>query len=288
MRENFMAVPGGKVWYGIAGEEATGIPLLTLHGGPGASHDYLELLAELADERPVIFYDQRGGGRSEASADPAYWTLDYFVDELAALVDFLGLKRFHLLGQSWGTTLAVEYWLRRRPAQVVSLTLSAPCLDAPRWGADQRAALTQMAPEHRQAIMEAEASGVFDSPGYQAAMDELYHRHVCRLDPWPESFMRTINGMNQQIYSHMWGASEFTVSGTLKDYTAVPRLGELALPVLLTCGEFDEATPSSTAFFAQAIPGAQMTVFEDASHLHHLEKPTEFLVRLRRFLAEEG
>src|SRR5262249_40945583 len=81
--EGVIAVEGGRVWYRIAGEARTGVPLLTLHGGPGYPHDYLEPLEGLSDERPVIFYDQLGCGRSDRPNDKALWQVDRFVRELA-------------------------------------------------------------------------------------------------------------------------------------------------------------------------------------------------------------
>lgn len=113
--EGMIPVPGGRVWYRIVGKDAPGIALLVLHGGPGAPHDYLENLGALADERPVVFYDQLGCGRSERPDNPALWQLDRFVAELAAVRQALGLDRVHLLGQSWGTMLAVQALLHPPP-----------------------------------------------------------------------------------------------------------------------------------------------------------------------------
>src|SRR5215470_13623320 len=101
-REGFVAVEGGRVWYRIVGSGG-GIPLITLHGGPGAPHDYLEPLAALGDERPVIFYDQLGCGKSDRPTNPKLWRVERFVKELAQLRAALKIDRAHLLGQSWGS-----------------------------------------------------------------------------------------------------------------------------------------------------------------------------------------
>src|SRR5215470_16812143 len=98
--EGYIAVEGGRVWYRIVGGERTGVPLLTLHGGPGYPHDYLEPLEKLADSRPVIFYDQLGCGKSDRPADRALWTAGRFVEELAVVRAALGLDRVHLFGNS--------------------------------------------------------------------------------------------------------------------------------------------------------------------------------------------
>jgi proline iminopeptidase len=98
-REGYIPVPGGRVWYQAIGDGAA-VPLLTVHGGPGATHDYLEPLAELAGERPVIFYDQLGAGESDQPDDRSLWHNERFVDDLGCVVDALALDRVHLFGQS--------------------------------------------------------------------------------------------------------------------------------------------------------------------------------------------
>ncbi|MGH2651639.1 MAG: alpha/beta fold hydrolase, partial [Actinomycetota bacterium] len=98
--EGTIPVPGGTVWYGTIGDG--GIPLLCLHGGPGMSHDYLDTLADLADRRMVVFYDQLGCGQSERPDDPSLWTIERSVAEVAAVREALGLERMHLFGNSWG------------------------------------------------------------------------------------------------------------------------------------------------------------------------------------------
>ncbi len=143
-REALVDVPGGRVWTLTVNPEAPGTPLLVVHGGPGATHDYLSNLAALADERPVVFYDQLGCGASDRPGDPSLWTVDRAVDELSAVREALGLDRVHLLGQSWGGALVVSYVLETGGPGVKSLVLSAPLLSTPRWVADQKAWLARL------------------------------------------------------------------------------------------------------------------------------------------------
>jgi pimeloyl-ACP methyl ester carboxylesterase len=133
-REGHVAVPGGQVWFKIVGS-GPGTPLLPLHGGPGAPSHCLDRLGQLGDERPVIFYDQLGCGRSDRPSDTNLWRVERFVEELAAVRRSLGLKRVHLFGHSWGTMLATDYLLTR-PRAVRSMTLASPCLSAPRFVGD--------------------------------------------------------------------------------------------------------------------------------------------------------
>ncbi len=283
--EGKVPVHGGNVWYRIAGREKAGVPVLMVHGGPGAPHDYLEPLAALADERPVVFYDQLGCGNSDRPDDQALWTTARFVEELAAVRAALGLREVHILGQSWGTMLAVEYMLAKKPGGVRSLVLTAPFLSAPLWIADQRAYLAAMPAAVRQVVAEAEAKGDYESPAYQEALMAFYRKHLCLLDPWPEAVQRTFAKMGMQVYLSMFGPSEFTATGSLKDADLVGRLGEITVPALFTCGSQDEATPATTRLYQRALPGAELAVFADTSHQHHLEKLDEYLAAVRSFLA---
>lgn len=281
--EGMISVPGGWVWYGIAGMNSPGVPLLVVHGGPGAPHDYLENLALLADERPVIFYDQLGCGRSDRPGDPSLWRVERFVAELAEVRRALGLGRVNLLGQSWGAMLALEYLLAGASG-IERLVLSAPLVSSLLWMRDQRELLEKMPPEIREEVAAAEEQGLFDIAPYQDAMKAYYKRHLCRLDPWPECLLRTFAGMGMPVYLAMWGPSEFTCTGTLKTADLTPRLAEIRLPLLFTCGRHDEARPDTVARFCEQVPGARMEIFEDASHEHHLELPDQYLAAVRDFL----
>ncbi|HOP41013.1 MAG TPA: proline iminopeptidase-family hydrolase [Geobacteraceae bacterium] len=290
IREGYIQVTGGKVWYKVVGNNNGNIPILVLHGGPGASYDYLEPLAELADERPVVFYDQLGCGNSDKPDDTPLWTIERFVDELHQVRKALGLKKVHIIGQSWGTSLAVDYLFTKQPEGVVSLVLSGPLLSTQRWIEDQKAYIAELPKEIREIILKSEDAGEFTSPQYQDAMMAYYKIHVCRLDPWPECLNRSFEKLNGSIYKYMWGPSEFTVTGVLKNYERVERLKEIAIPVLFTCGLYDEATPATCKYYQENLPGSEMHVFEDASHEHHLEKPQEYLQIVGDFLrrAEKG
>jgi proline iminopeptidase len=281
--EGFASVPGGQVWYRSIG--AGGTPLLCLHGGPGFPHDYIETLADLADERPVIFFDQLGCGRSERPSGENLWRKERFVEEVAAVREELGLARLHVLGQSWGGLLALEYGLTE-PSGLDSLTFASPVISVPRWVEDAHRLLDAMPPEIQDVIKRHEASGFTDCLEYAAASLAYWKRHVCRLDPWPDSIERAFAGFGADVYHAMWGPSEFTCTGNLNGYDASDRLGELALPVLWTCGRHDEAAPESIETFQEAVPGSRLVVFEESSHTAHLEERDRYMEVLRVFLRE--
>jgi proline iminopeptidase len=284
MREGMLKVDGGRIWYKVTGKG--GVPLVVLHGGPGTTHDYLDNLSALSDERAVVLYDQLGGGRSDRPGDRSLWKTERFVDELEALVRHLGLRRFHLLGQSWGTMLAVLYARKFGQQAIASLVLSAPYLSSPLWEADQRRYVNGLPEDDRKAILDCEARGDYSSPAYARAMDAFYRRHVCRLPVWPEGLNRTLQGMGMDVYHTMWGRSEFTLTGNMKGLDVTPHLPDIQVPALYTCGEFDEATPDTTRRYADLTPGSQMSVFRDSSHMHHLEDEGRYLSMVRAFLSE--
>lgn len=280
--EGHISVEGGKVWYRIAGEEMPGVPLLTLHGGPGYPHEYLEPLEQLADERPVIFYDQLGCGHSERPEDRSLWRIERFVRELAQVRAALGLERMHLYGHSWGTMLAVDYLLSG--AAVAGLILASPALSIPLWMADAdryRAAL----PGGVQSILAGhEAAGTTRTKAYRDATMVYYKRHLCRMDPWPEPMDRAHEASSGEVYVEMWGPSEFYATGNLRDYDRSGRLPEIAVPTLYTCGRYDEATPESTSVYQRLISGAELAVFEQSAHMPHLEDTASYLAVVREFL----
>jgi proline iminopeptidase len=283
-QEGFIDVPGGKVWYKIIGRDKPGTPLLVLHGGPGVPHNYLLPLEALADERPVVFYDQLGCGNSNRPNDTSLWTTTRFVEELKAVRSALKLDEVHLLGQSWGTMLAVEYLLREKPSGVKSLILSAPYLSTPRWVSDQQVWISQLPQDVQDTISKYEALQDYSSPAYQEAMMFFYNKHVCRMDPWPECLLQSMEKMGVEVYNHMWGPSEFTMTGTLMQADLTPELPQLTVNTLLTCGEYDEATPATTLYYQSLINGSAIRIFQGASHSHHLESETEYIQVIRNFI----
>jgi len=282
-REGFVPVEGGRVWYEIVGS-GDAIPLLTLHGGPGYPHDYLEPLEDLSSDRPVVFYDQLGCGKSDRPTNPDLWRTERFVLELTQVRAALGLNEMHLLGQSWGSMLATDYVLTGVEG-VRSLVLASPPLSIPRW-VDDMSGLRSGLPADVQAVYDRhEKAGFTACLEYQAAMLHFYKRHVCRLEPWPDCLERAVAELGLPVYTAMWGPSEFFVTGNLLDYDRTARLGEITIPTLFTCGRFDEATPESTTYFQSLVPGSELAIFEQSAHCAHIEERPAYLQLVRDFLS---
>jgi proline iminopeptidase len=280
--EGFVEVEGGRVWYEVVGGGG-GTPLITVHGGPGAPHDYLRSLEALAADRPVVFYDQLGCGNSEQPDDTGLWRVDRFVDELEALRAHLGYEEVHVLGQSWGTIVAAEYALRR-PPQLKSVVFANPALSIPRFLADARKLVRMLPPDTQEVIERHEAAGTTESEEYQEAAMAFYQRHLCRLDPWPDEIMRTFTRLSQAVYGYMWGPSEFSGGGTLSTYDCSARIGELSLPALFLCGRYDECSPEATTWASGLVPGSELVIFEQSSHMPHLEESERYMAVVGDFL----
>ena len=282
--EGHIEVPGGRVWYKIVGD-GPGVPLLLLHGGPGAGHDAFEPLEALADERPVVFYDQLGCGKSDIPDDESLWVIDRFADEVEAVRSGLGLDRMHLLGHSWGGFLAIEYMLRRPPG-VVSLVLSSTAASAAAFAREARGLVANLPEDTRETIERCEAEGTTDSPEYQAASLVFFSQYLCRLPmPWPDCLMRSYaNVQASPTYNLMWGPSEFTVTGNLGTWDRTDRLGEISAPTLVLSGLYDEATPALAAELKAGIPGSESMIFENSAHLAQVEEPEAYQRVLRDFL----
>lgn len=283
-REGMIDVPGGRVWYRMIGS-GPGVPLLALHGGPGGVSCRFEVLAPLAKDRPVIFYDQLGSGRSEHPADTSLWNLARFVEELAAVRRALNLEQVHLLGHSWGGALAAEYLTATKPSGVVSVIFSSPLISTPRWIADADS-LRALLPDSVQRVLDMnEQAGTIDSPAYQVATDTFYGRHVRRLPVANEPRCDGVVG-NDTIYRQMWGPTEFLSTGSLRLWTRAEDMDEITAPTLFIGGEFDEARPSTLEEFRRTMRDARLVTIPGAAHAAMREKPEEYVAAVRAFLAD--
>ena len=259
-----------RTWYCVVGdrEERGRLPLLVLHGGPGSAHDALEGLGALAKQgRRVVFYDQLGSGESSRPDDPSLWTVQTFIEQLRSVRDGLGLERIHLFGSSWGGMLALEYALTRPPG-LASLVLNSTPTSAPRWA------------QEAERLFEELPRGLSGDE----AEREFWRRHICRREPEPEPLARSRAKFGRQVYETMWGPNEFTVTGTLKEWDVIDRLGEIDVPTLITSGRDDECTPALVEPLHEGIAGSEWVLFENSAHVPYLEEPERYLEVVGRFL----
>lgn len=278
-----LAVEGGSIFYRVVGT-GTGVPVVLLHGGPGYTSHYLEPLAALGDDRPVILYDQMGAGRSDRATDTTLFRIDRYVRELDSLRRALKLDRIHLYGHSWGTMLALEY-LATRPPGIVSVVLASPVVTTASWAADGQALLATLPDSIREVITMHEAAGTTASPAYEQATTPFMERYVFgQGKPYPAELDSAMAGYNPLVYTTMWGPSEFSPRGNLRDFDRSATLAGLTVPVLFTAGRNDEARPETVERFAKTVANAEVKIFERSAHMTMLTEREAYVVAVREFL----
>jgi proline iminopeptidase len=279
--EALLPVPGGRIWYRKSGT-GTGTPVILLHGGPGLNSYYLKPLEALGSDRPVIRYDQLGGGKSDKIGDTTMFTIPHFVAELDSLRSALGFAKVHILGHSWGTILAYEYY-KAHPDRVASIVFGSACLDIPAYEKRAKSLIGTLSDSAQKAIKTAEAAKKFTDSSYQNAINEFYGKYVF-LRPVPADLDSSFAGFNTDIYNYMQGPSEFTITGTLKTYDVKSQLASLKVPTLWTVGSVDEVGPDLVRGFAKATPGSHFEIIPNSAHITTWDNPDVMVRVVREFL----
>lgn len=289
--QGYAPFDGHKTWYRIVGDLGAGpAPLVTLHGGPGATHDYLLSMTDLAaGGRAVVFYDQTGNGNSThfRDRDADFYTVDLFARELANLVAHLGIGgRYHVLGQSWGGMLAQEHAITQPPG-LRSVVLSNTAASFGAFAVEANALRAGLPPQVEATLRRHEAAGTTADPEYAAACEIFYHRHVCRLGDWPAEVTRAFANIDADptVYHTTNGPSEFHVIGSFKDWSAVGRLPLIEVPTLVISGRYDEATPRLQQELVRGIAGAGQVIMQESSHMPFWEERDAYMAAVDSFLA---
>ena len=282
--QGYVDVGDGRVWYETAGEGDR--TLLLLHGGPGGNSEDLAPLLALAEHGfRVVRYDQLGSWRSDKPDDLSLWHVPRFVAEVERVRQALDLGQMHLLGQSWGSFLALEYALHHGD-HLRSLILASGAASTRECVAGMDSWRRELPAETQELMARHEANREYDHPDYLAAVDTLYRRHLCRVWPWPEPLARAIEHMAVPVYTTMWGPNEFTCTGTLLEWDRTDRLGAIFVPTLITVGEFDEVHPSCAETMHRGIRNSQLVMFEGCGHVANLEDPKRYQATLLSFLEQ--
>ena len=260
-----------------------------LNGGPGLPCDYLrDSHSCLIDHGyRVVAFDQLGTGASDRPTDPALWTITRYVEEVETVRQALGLGKVHLVGQSWGGWLSIEYALTY-PDALRTLTLENTAGDIPHLVGELERLRAALGPETVAMMQRHEAEGTHQHPEYQAAITLLNYRHVCRLSEWPAPVRRSLDDWNMGPYETMQGPNEFLYIGNLKDWNRIPDMHRIGVPVLITVGQHDELTPACAARMKHALPDAELKVFPNSSHMPFFEEPEAFYPVLVDFLKRRG
>ncbi len=284
--EGYVEVLGGKIWYEVYGS-GTSPAILLLHGGPGGTSLGFEPLKDLGYDGPIIFWDQLGSGRSDALLDTALMTIENYVDQVERLRKHLNLQNFVLYGHSWGTMLGLDYYLSY-PDEIKAIIFSSPLFSTDFWIADADTLIATLPDSVQQVIRYHEAEGSYEHPDYQEATKLYYSLYVTRKErpKVDRSHLNLVSGAN--VYLYMWGPSEFTSTGTLRNYDRLEYLPTINVPVLMMTGEYDEARPSTVKYYSSLVPNVNFEVIPDAAHSTLNDNKEATLQVVRGFLKENS
>lgn len=283
-----MPFMGFKTFYRIVGKATDKAPLLLIHGGPGSTHNYFEVLDSLAETtgRQIISYDQIGCGESYVDGHKELWNVNTWTDELIALRRHLGLSHVHLLGQSWGGMLIISYLIERRPEGVDSVILSSTLSSSALWSKEQQRLISFMPEEEQRAIRMAVETGDFNNLDYLKANEHYTTLHADEItEASPECFRRK-KRFGTESYITAWGPNEYTPTGTLKDFDYTSRLHEIGQPTLVISGTNDECTPLIAKTMYDRIPGARWELLDGARHMTFIDQTDTYKDLLERWLAQ--
>ena len=289
-RELMVPVEGGRIYVRINGDlRAPRPPVLMIHGGPGGAHTAFLNALPLADERAVILYDQLDSGRSDTPNNPANWRVPRFVNEVTAIRRALNLERLHVLGGSWGGTIALEYGARR-PAGLASTILQSPLISTRSWLADANLLRRRLPRETQFTLTRCERARRRPPKEVCDAGTQQFYDLFLRRSPVPPEHQAYRAALpvpfNERIYNAMWGATEFVSTGTLRTYNGEPLLARLDGPrTLFVTGQHDEARPATVHDFSVRTPGSAFAVVENAAHGVFNDNPQAYIDLLRRWFA---
>jgi proline iminopeptidase len=274
---------GFRVWTKRMGNGP--IKILTLHGGPGCTHEYFECFENFfpKEKYQIIFYDQLGSYHSDQPDDLSLWTVERFCDEVEQVRQALGLEDFYLYGQSWGGLLAIEYTLKYQHhlRGVILSNITGSVESYIHYLNQLRANLPQGVQDRLKFYEEKED---FLNPEYEKIMfEEVYGRHLCRLKPWPEALVRTFAHLNAKVYQTVQGPNEFVVTGNFKNWNRWNDLKNIAVPTLIICGRFDTMNPKDIERMGELIPHSTVKICENGSHCALFDDQENYFQAIHRF-----
>jgi len=291
--DGFVDANGVLIYYKAFG---AGPPLLILHGGPGASHDYfLPYLVPLAKTNRLIFIDERGSGKSQKLDDPAGYTIENMVEDVEGVRQQLGLGNVSLLGHSFGGALAQAYALKYQP-HLTHLILASTFSSTKRLNEFFQEMKAKMTPEVRDRIDALEKQGLFGhGKDYEknrypaeymvAAWGDGYFPFLYGRRPDPNFDPAAMGAMSWDLYREMWGShGEFVIDGNLTSVEYTERLGSIKVPTLITVGEHDELDPSLAREMQQHIGGSQLVVLPNSGHMTFVDQPDLFIRTVNDFV----
>jgi L-proline amide hydrolase len=280
----------GSTWYRVVGDlKSKKTPVMVLHGGPGAAHNYCEPIADLMAKtgRAAVLYDQIGCGNSTHLPDAPkdFWSPELFMEELQLLTEHLGISaKYNIIGQSWGGMLGMQF-ATHNPKGLNALVVADSPASMEVWVSEANKLRKELPAEVEATLLKHEAAGTTEDPEYVAAVDVFYSRHLCRI-PQPPYVVASFDQLAKDptVYHTMNGPSEFHVIGSLKTWDIRTQLKNISVPTLLVSGQYDEATPAMVKEIHGLIPGSKWELFTESSHMPHVEEPAKFMRIVSSFL----
>jgi proline iminopeptidase len=282
--EGYVHVKGGKIWYRVIGK-GQGIPILLNHGGPGGTSRSFYQFAPIGEDRPIILFDQLGSGRSDYHTDSSLLKVHLFVEQVKALVNHLHLESFYLHGHSWGTALALEYYLKY-PSGIKGIIFNSPYFSTALWKKDAEILIKTLPQNIQQAIAEGEQSGNFKTEAYLNANTVYAKNFGVRKTRLTSSLDTVIAASNGFIYNYMWGPTEFTATGTLINYDKVNSLSSITIPSLFITGEFDEARPETVLYLSKLVKNSEFGIIKGAGHGTMHDNKAQNIQLIKKFIAK--
>ena len=260
---------GYRVWTKRFGNAP--MKVLLLHGGPAATHEYMECFESFFPKAGIEFYeyDQLGSYYSDQPQDQSLWTTERFVEEVEQVRKALGLDKdnFYLLGNSWGGLLAMEYALKYQD-NLKGLIVANMTADFGKYAAYNAKLRAELPADVLAKLGEYESKGAYTDPAYQEmVVREYYGRHICTLPEWPEPAARSFKHINQSVYAYMQGPSEFVPGGILKGWSVWDRLGDIRVPTLMVGAAHDTMNPAEMEEMSRLVQKVRYLFCPNGSHL---------------------
>lgn len=294
VQEGFVDANGVLIYYKSLGK---GSPLLVVHGGPGASHDYfLPYLLPLARSHRVVFIDERGSGRSQRLEDARLYTVENMVEDVEAVRRALGLGKVALLGHSYGGVLAQAYAFKY-PASLARLLLCSTFSSTKEMNKVFERMKEKMPADLRARIDKAEKEGLFGKgKDYEknkyttdymiAAWGEGYFPYLYQRRPDPNYDPVASGNIPWDLYREMWGShGEYVIDGNLVSVEYTDRLPSIHVPTLITAGDHDECDPSLSRVMHEKIAGSKLVILPESGHMTFVDQPSMFLKTVEDFLS---
>jgi proline iminopeptidase len=281
-----------RIWTKRIGNNPS-IKVLLLHGGPGATHEYLEAFDSYfpAAGFEYYYYDQLGSYYSDQPDEPELWNLARFVDEVEQVRQALGLGRnnFFLYGQSWGGLLAIEYALRYQQ-HLAGLVISNMMASIPAYNEyAQKVLMPGMDQTALAEIKQLEADGEFENPRYmELLIPQHYVYHILRrpYDQWPDPVNRAFKHINPAIYIPLQGPSELGARGALVDWDRTNDLARITVPTLVIGARNDTMDPDHMAWMAGALGNGRYLFCRNGSHLALYDDQQVYFEGLIQFIRD--